>query len=123
MSQGDILTLTTTKTKTKTTPTTAKKKKKIISSLCLICDAPARYSYYGAIVCHSCKVFFRRHAQRDAVSEPLLPLRRSTETFVRSSRNRSDVIWRATVESTFPLVVRVRRVDWRSACPLACLPT
>jgi hypothetical protein len=30
---------------------------------CCVCQATARYSYYGAIVCDSCKIFFRRHAQ------------------------------------------------------------
>jgi hypothetical protein len=30
---------------------------------CKICGAPARYSYYGAIVCHSCKMFFKRNAE------------------------------------------------------------
>ncbi|CAF1121944.1 unnamed protein product [Adineta steineri] len=29
---------------------------------CKVCGASARYSYYGAIVCQSCKMFFRRHA-------------------------------------------------------------
>ncbi|CAF3960500.1 unnamed protein product, partial [Rotaria sordida] len=30
---------------------------------CKICEASARYSYYGAIVCHSCKMFFKRNAE------------------------------------------------------------
>ena len=35
---------------------------------CKICNAPARYSYYGAIVCEPCKMFFRRNAQNKYVS-------------------------------------------------------
>jgi len=38
------------------------------SSVCVVCGDVARYSYYGAIVCQSCKVFFRRHAQTQSVS-------------------------------------------------------
>jgi hypothetical protein len=34
---------------------------------CKICRAPAIYSYFGAIACQSCKVFFKRHAQRGQV--------------------------------------------------------
>ncbi|CAF3398433.1 unnamed protein product [Rotaria socialis] len=34
-----------------------------VLSKCKICDAPARYSYYGVIVCHSCKMFFKRNAE------------------------------------------------------------
>ncbi|CAF2909536.1 unnamed protein product [Rotaria sp. Silwood2] len=30
---------------------------------CKICGASARYSYYGAVVCHSCKMFFKRNAE------------------------------------------------------------
>ena len=39
-----------------------------IRSECKVCGASARYSYYGAIVCQSCKVFFRRNAQSRQVS-------------------------------------------------------
>ena len=39
-----------------------------IISQCKICGAPARYSYYGAIVCHSCKMFFRRNAKHGQVN-------------------------------------------------------
>jgi hypothetical protein len=36
-------------------------------NICLVCSGSARYSYYGAIVCQSCKVFFRRNAQNRSV--------------------------------------------------------
>ncbi len=35
---------------------------------CKICNGRARYSYYGAIVCEPCRMFFRRHAQNKYVS-------------------------------------------------------
>ena len=35
---------------------------------CKICAGPARYSYYGAIVCQSCKMYFRRNAENGKVS-------------------------------------------------------
>jgi hypothetical protein len=35
---------------------------------CKICGAPSRYSYYGAIVCQSCKVFFKRNAANRQVN-------------------------------------------------------
>ncbi|CAF3892469.1 unnamed protein product [Rotaria sordida] len=34
---------------------------------CKICRASARYSYYGAIVCHSCKMFFKRNAENKQI--------------------------------------------------------
>jgi uncharacterized Zn finger protein (UPF0148 family) len=37
-------------------------------SVCAVCGDVAWYSYYGEIVCPSCKVFFRRHAQSQSVS-------------------------------------------------------
>ncbi len=38
------------------------------SNVCVVCGDVARYSYYGAIVCQSCKIFFRRHARTQSVS-------------------------------------------------------
>lgn len=38
------------------------KRSKILSQICQICGAPAEYSYFGAISCHPCKMFFRRNA-------------------------------------------------------------
>lgn len=35
---------------------------------CKVCEAPARYSYYGVVACESCKVFFRRNARTKQVS-------------------------------------------------------
>ena len=32
-------------------------------SVCKICGAPAMYSYVGAVVCPSCKMFFKRNAK------------------------------------------------------------
>ncbi len=36
-------------------------------NVCVVCGDAARYSYYGAIVCLSCKVFFKRNAQKKSV--------------------------------------------------------
>ncbi|CAF1441492.1 unnamed protein product [Rotaria sordida] len=43
-------------------------RQKITSPLvCKVCGSSAQYSYYGAIVCFSCKVFFRRNALNRSV--------------------------------------------------------
>ncbi len=47
--------------------TTAKQKPKKLPTECKICGVPALYSSFGAVVCSSCKVFFRRNAQRKKV--------------------------------------------------------
>ncbi|CAF4210189.1 unnamed protein product [Rotaria sordida] len=56
-----------TPTEDPTTPqtpsTNVERQKNPVASKCKVCGAPARYSYYGAIVCHSCKMFFKRNAQ------------------------------------------------------------
>ncbi|CAM2698961.1 unnamed protein product [Rotaria socialis] len=39
------------------------RQKNAISSKCKICETPVQYSYCGAIVCHSCKMFFKRNAE------------------------------------------------------------
>ena len=38
-----------------------------VPSACRICGAPALYSYFGLIVCQSCKMFFKRNAEKDPV--------------------------------------------------------
>lgn len=48
--------------------TNIERQKNTVSSECKICGAPARYSYYGAIVCHSCKMFFKRNAENGQVN-------------------------------------------------------
>ncbi|CAF1183509.1 unnamed protein product [Adineta ricciae] len=45
----------------------ALRQKRPILRECKICGACAKYSYYGAIVCHSCKVFFRRNITEDLI--------------------------------------------------------
>ncbi len=35
---------------------------------CKICSGSARYCYYGAVVCHPCKMFFKRNAETKQVS-------------------------------------------------------
>ncbi|CAF1276809.1 unnamed protein product [Adineta ricciae] len=37
------------------------RQQKTTASTCKVCGESAQYSYYGAIVCRSCKVFFRRN--------------------------------------------------------------
>jgi hypothetical protein len=39
----------------------------ISPNVCVVCGDVAKYSYYGAIVCQSCKVFFRRNAKKQSV--------------------------------------------------------
>ncbi len=50
-----------------TPPTTVKQKSKKLPTDCKICGASAIYSYFGAVVCSSCKIFFRRNANRRQV--------------------------------------------------------
>ncbi|CAF4140081.1 unnamed protein product, partial [Rotaria sordida] len=47
--------------------TSAERQRNSISCECKICGASARYSYYGAIVCHSCKMFFKRNAENKQI--------------------------------------------------------
>jgi hypothetical protein len=44
---------------------------KTLRDECRICEAPAEYSYYGAMSCQSCKVFFKRYAEQNEVSSSL----------------------------------------------------
>ena len=55
---------------TSVSPDVALRQKRPILRECKICGACAKYSYYGAIVCLSCKVFFRRNITEDLVSSP-----------------------------------------------------
>jgi uncharacterized Zn finger protein (UPF0148 family) len=43
--------------------TNVNQRSKKLPTECKICGAPALYSYVGAVVCPSCKIFFRRNAQ------------------------------------------------------------
>jgi len=42
---------------------TVKQKPKKLPNKCKICEGPALYSYFGAVVCDSCRIFFRRNAR------------------------------------------------------------
>jgi nuclear receptor subfamily 1 group I len=53
------------------------RKTRCVPSTCRVCDAPAVYSYFGGITCHSCKMFFKRNAELGLVSL-------SVRSFVRS---------------------------------------
>jgi len=48
--------------------TAIKRQSKTVSTECKICGAPASYSYFGVISCHSCKMFFKRNAERGQVN-------------------------------------------------------
>ncbi len=50
-----------------TTSTASGRRLKSIPTECKICGAPALYKYFGVISCQSCKVFFRRNANRELV--------------------------------------------------------
>ncbi len=45
-----------------------KRQSKPVPTECKVCGAPALYSYFGAIVCQSCKIFFKRYAARGQVN-------------------------------------------------------
>ena len=51
-----------------TTSTSAKSRLFRSPTLCLICDDSAVYSHFGAVVCSSCKMFFKRNAEKKQVS-------------------------------------------------------
>ncbi len=38
------------------------------SKECVICGGPAIYSYFGAIACQPCKIFFKRNAERERIN-------------------------------------------------------
>lgn len=44
-----------------------KAKSKRFPTECKVCGASALYSYFGVVVCYSCKVFFKRNAQKNPV--------------------------------------------------------
>jgi hypothetical protein len=49
--------------------TDVKRQTNPVPSECTVCGAPAIYSYFGAIACQPCKMFFRRkNAQQGQVS-------------------------------------------------------
>lgn len=35
---------------------------------CAICGAPPKGLVYGAVACHACKAFFKRHAEHGLVN-------------------------------------------------------
>ncbi len=52
-------------------PSKSKEKKQestTLSKECTICGGQAIYSYFGAVACQPCKIFFRRNAERGRVS-------------------------------------------------------
>jgi len=51
--------------------TSVAKKSKKDPSECKICGDPALYSYCGAIVCPSCKIFFKRNAETKQVRDQI----------------------------------------------------
>ncbi|CAF2531364.1 unnamed protein product [Rotaria sp. Silwood2] len=44
--------------------TNKKRPSTIVQTDCKICGAPAKYSYFGVVSCNSCKMFFKRNAER-----------------------------------------------------------
>ena len=44
-------------------------KTKTSNHTCKICGELALYSHYGALVCPACKIFFKRYAEKQQVSQ------------------------------------------------------
>jgi predicted amidophosphoribosyltransferase len=76
-------------------------------TICIVCGAPALYSYYGAIVCHSCKVFFRRNAKTRSVSS----CEKYFFYYMNLFRYHSHVIMMVIVKLMLITVEFVHRVD------------
>jgi uncharacterized Zn finger protein (UPF0148 family) len=47
--------------------TAVKQRSKRLPTQCKICGALALYSHFGVVVCPSCKMFFKRNAQKNQV--------------------------------------------------------
>ena len=72
--------------------TCSKPQSKPTGSMCKICDSPASHSYFGAIACSACKMFFRRNAEKDLVCCYLsLRKNRSQGLSFTSTRNNLNV--------------------------------
>lgn len=84
-----------------------------LSSFFRICGREAKYSYFGAIVCQPCKMFFRRNGQKGLVSRSKLFLFFSVViSFKRHSfRHTLSVVSKINVKSTQKIVEIVICVD------------
>ncbi len=51
-----------------TPTTTTMRQARVTPSKCKVCGDSAEYSYYGAVVCQSCKIFFKRNAPSGQVN-------------------------------------------------------
>ena len=89
-------------------PTPTKNRSFRSPSTCQICAESAIYSHYGAVVCSSCKMFFKRNGKKKRVSGSP---EHSALVILSRCRKRWNVISMVTVKSQLLLEVPVLRVD------------
>ena len=95
------------------------------NEICRICGASARYSYYGAIVCHSCKMFFRRHAENENVSalysnKTCFLLLLTIIFHVSFKRKFTSVFGMVIVKLMLKIVAHVHHVDLKNVLLTEC---
>ena len=91
------------------------RQRKTTACTCKVCGEPAQYSYYGAVVCRSCKVFFRRNTLNKSVRSQKLSKKRLLPFVSLLFRHLHDAITVETVKSISIIVGYVRIVDWQNA--------
>ena len=100
-----------------TPSTTSMRQTHAVSCPCKICGVPARYSYYGAIVCHPCKMFFKRNAGKGKVNKHQNVL---FFIYIDLYRLYLNVILTMNAKLILIIVIYANRVDLRSVLQVEC---
>lgn len=95
-------------------------KKSRDEKICRVCRSTALYSYFGALVCSPCKMFFKRNAVRSTVRISRQALMIRSHLDLCSFRRHCSVTLKVTVKSMWTIGTHVHRVDWRNVSPVEC---